>query len=239
MSEWRRIPGFSRYSASDDGRVRRDVRIYHSLPGPVNARENDRGYMTVNITDDSNRHRKACVHQLVLVAFCGPRPPSMLARHLDGNKLNNCALNLRYGTAQENSEDAKAHGTWAHGERAAAAKLTGAEVLEIVDLLRAGFAQMEIARWYGVTGRAVWQIASGEKWKHITQSLKLPPLPGKGGARSGGHIKLSDSDVAAILERRAHGETGAALAAAYGVSTSNISKILSGKSRCRVARNSA
>lgn len=46
----------------------------------------------------------AAVHILVAEAFLGPRPGGMEeCRHLDGDKLNNRADNLRWGTRPGNA----------------------------------------------------------------------------------------------------------------------------------------
>lgn len=56
-------------------------------------------------------YRNARVHVLVAEAFLGPRPEGQHVRHLDGNPRNNAVVNLAYGTAAENQQDAIAHGT--------------------------------------------------------------------------------------------------------------------------------
>ena len=51
-------------------------------------------------------------HELVMMAFDGPRPEideRCEIRHLDGNKLNNNFSNLAYGTVKENAADRKLH----------------------------------------------------------------------------------------------------------------------------------
>jgi HNH endonuclease len=51
-------------------------------------------------------------HELVMLAFEGVRPSLKSRceiRHLDGNQLNNCLSNLRYGTTKENAADRKLH----------------------------------------------------------------------------------------------------------------------------------
>lgn len=52
------------------------------------------------------------VHELVMMAFDGPRPEideRCEIRHLDGNKFNNNFSNLAYGTVKENAADRKLH----------------------------------------------------------------------------------------------------------------------------------
>lgn len=85
-------------------------------------------------------------------------------RHLDGNKKNNAAVNLAYGSHQENSDDQVRHGTTRKGERHPLAKLTEADVSAI----RASPAShSETARAYGVSNQLVSRIRLREIWKHV------------------------------------------------------------------------
>ena len=75
------------------------------------------GYLSVRVTVDGKRKRHA-VHRLVAAQFLPARPsPAHQVRHLDGNKLNNCATNLAWGTAKQNAEDRDLHGTTYRGDR--------------------------------------------------------------------------------------------------------------------------
>lgn len=91
------------YSVSDHGNVRNDRTGYVLKPAPIR-----RGYLTVTLADKSRRVL-CSVHRLVADAFLDGAGP--LVRHLDGNKLNNAATNLCWGTGSENSLDAVQHGT--------------------------------------------------------------------------------------------------------------------------------
>lgn len=53
--------------------------------------------------------RKFYVHELILKAFVGERPPKMICCHLDGNKYHNFPHNLAYGTHAENAQDRVKH----------------------------------------------------------------------------------------------------------------------------------
>lgn len=164
---WRQIPGFSRYSVSSIGRVRRDVRIYRSQPGPCAIKLHG-GYPRTGLTSDEGRKVTVHVHVLLMLAFVGPRPKGMHVCHRDGNGAN-CALdNLRYDTPAANVQDAIDHGTYAYGERIAQHVLVEADVLEILPLLEAKETYVSIAKRYGVSRDAIFALASGRTWKHIT-----------------------------------------------------------------------
>jgi hypothetical protein len=51
------------------------------------------------------------VHVAVASLFIGPRPSGLLVLHNNGDFRDNRVVNLRYGTAKDNYEDAVRHGT--------------------------------------------------------------------------------------------------------------------------------
>lgn len=105
--EWRPVPGFEgRYEVSSHGRVWSHIRHRLLKPQP-------RGWGHLYVTLGGRGYG---VHQLVALAFIGPRPEGQLVRHWDGNHLNNHATNLRYGTQLDNMDDQRRHGTqfWAN-----------------------------------------------------------------------------------------------------------------------------
>lgn len=110
---WRPAPGFPGYEVSNLGRVaslrRRPRRILSPYLNPRQAH----GYFHVTLSCDSEgRRRRPSVHRLVAEAFHGAAPsPDHQVRHLDGNRFNNTAANLAWGTASENRLDRVRHGT--------------------------------------------------------------------------------------------------------------------------------
>lgn len=68
------------------------------------------GYLKVRLHRLGMRPTRP-VHVLVCVAFHGPRPAKADVRHCDGDKFNNAATNLTWGSRRENNLDAVAHGT--------------------------------------------------------------------------------------------------------------------------------
>lgn len=98
--EWRDIPGFSGYRASNFGRVRGPRRLL--TPGC-----NLKGYLHVSATKPK---RTVSVHKLVLLAFVGERPEGCEVNHKDGVKSNNRLDNLEYATSAENNHHAMTTG---------------------------------------------------------------------------------------------------------------------------------
>ncbi len=117
-----------------------------------------------------NKDQKAMVHRLVLQAFCGPMPKeAQVARHLDGNPLNNKPENLKWGTYCENEADKREHGRIMSGTRHHHAKLTE----EAIKIIRASipFGLWETnnaAKVFGVGRSLIAAIARGNGWNHVT-----------------------------------------------------------------------
>lgn len=172
--QWRPIPGFENiYEASSLGRIRSIDRIRIDRNGrPIQLRGrikeprlNEKGYLRISLTNGGGRQRDFFVQRLVLAAFSGGNRPDMHARHLDGNQLNNCIVNLEWGTPVENSEDKFRHGTQPLGEECHTAKLTVADVLRIMKREKSAKA---FAKEYGVSPGAIKHIWAGRNWVHIT-----------------------------------------------------------------------
>jgi hypothetical protein len=110
--QWKVIPGFPGYLVSDLGRVW--SRWARGGPRFIGSQQSD-GRMSVRLypyppNGVADRPQWFKVHALVLELFQGPRAPGMVARHLDGNHLNNAASNLAWGTRAENNTDSVRHG---------------------------------------------------------------------------------------------------------------------------------
>lgn len=123
-----------------------------------------RGYAVLN--DQCVRYY---CHILVCTWVNGPRPfPKAHARHLCGKGHLQCfnAECMKWGTAQDNSDDAVRHGTMPAGEMQPSAKLTTAAVLEI-RALRGKVTQVSLAERFGVTQALISWVQTGKGWKHV------------------------------------------------------------------------
>jgi len=97
--EWRTLPEYD-VDVSNKGRIRGKtgkIRIGNASGGP---------YLRTTI-----HHRQVKVHKLVALAFIGPRPDGMTVDHIDRNKANNAADNLRYATIIEQAQNRGPHKT--------------------------------------------------------------------------------------------------------------------------------
>lgn len=176
MSEnWKEIPGYEGfYEVSDLGRIRSIARVVPTRSGTRRVRSTVRsltptgeaGYLATLL---SVRNHKSSMkaHIAVLLAFIGPRPsPGHDGCHNDGDISNNRLSNLRWDTKSGNNQDKKRHGTAQVGSSNPAAKLTEAQVGDIQRRLSAETLSA-LAREFGVSVTAVWQIKHKLKWEHV------------------------------------------------------------------------
>lgn len=107
------------------------------------------------------------IHQAVCRAFHGPKPgPEYQVRHLDGDRNNNRADNLAWGTKAENEADKVRHGTTPKGERNPQAKLTERDVRAMRRLRNlTGRSYARIAAQFNVTTMTAYRAVNGECWK--------------------------------------------------------------------------
>lgn len=74
-------------------------------------------YLEIRLSMDGVR-KKWKLHKLICEVFHGPKPSKEYqVCHIDGNKLNNSAENLKWGTVKENAQDRAKHGKTSRGKR--------------------------------------------------------------------------------------------------------------------------
>ena len=175
------IAGFEKsHEVSDLGRVRSLERIIsvsakwggvtsRRVPARVMTTTPVRGdYLTVTLGNERKR-LQAYVHQLVLLAFIGPRPEGCDACHGPGGRQDNRLLNLCWGTKSKNhGEDRLRDGTLLQGSRNHKSKLTEATVIECRMRHSAGEASVRfLAEEFGVSDVAMSYAIRGKTWRHV------------------------------------------------------------------------
>jgi len=164
---WRPIPGYDgAYEVSDLGRVR-SYRLYHGTSQRLLSPGLSHGYLQVTLIRDGKRSIRR-VHQLVMLAFVGPRPAGQEVRHGPLGKLDNRLISLCYGTRTENIADRVRDGGQRYrglgGEENGRAKLTAADAAEIRRLVAAGEMQVSVARRFGVGKSTISRVICGQCW---------------------------------------------------------------------------
>lgn len=166
--EWRVVPGFPLYQASNLGRVRRHPdHPSHLMRDELRPTPNKSGYPRVAFMR-GGRPVYIGVHQAVCAAFHGPKPsPRHEVAHNDSNPANARADNLRWATRAENHADKRQAGTHREGERIPWSKLTEREVKAIRSMLADGVKQSVLARAFGVNTGTIHHIMIRRTWAHV------------------------------------------------------------------------
>lgn len=167
--EWRTIPSWPDYQASDSGEVRRS-RLGRSnackLGKHLTRNLSVLGYLRVGIMRDG-KMRTIGVHRLVAEAFHGPAPTAEHhAAHGDGVRTDNRPRNLRWATPAENQADSIRHGTKARGERTGKGKFTSDDILTIRGRYPAT-SQEKLAREFATTQSHIGRIVRRQVWAHL------------------------------------------------------------------------
>lgn len=172
MANWKNIPGWEpRYEVSDAGQVRSLDMQVPARGGKVSKRKGrllrliPKGgrYLCVTLSL-GDRRQQYLVHDLVTLAFIGPKPAGYEVRHLNDVKLNNTLSNLAYGTKQENEADRQRNARVRKGADHGCAKLTEAQVR----ILRSSaLSPKTLAASFNVTAAHVHAVRTYRVWKHI------------------------------------------------------------------------
>lgn len=170
MSEWRPVPQFEGYFASEDGKIASTRQgSTRTLRYVVMAN----GYCVVALRKCGKTYRKL-VHRIVLEAFKGTCPNGMECCHgPDENKQNNALENLRWDTHKSNIADliqsgksGLKQGGMQGGEKCPAAKLTRDRVDVIRQEYGTGvFSMARLAERHGMSKGAIQKIVEGKSWK--------------------------------------------------------------------------
>ena len=96
MHQWKIIPGFARYEACSDGRIRHRVKGTILQPGGSLG-----GYQRVSLYTDSDTRRTHSVHRLVALTFIDNQEGKATVNHKDHNPKNNHIDNLEWASVTE------------------------------------------------------------------------------------------------------------------------------------------
>jgi hypothetical protein len=151
------IDGFPGYFVCEDGSIVSTIRATMKLSPFLNGQ----GYLAVSLVVPGVSRTQKRVHALVASAFLPPKPSERhQVRHLNGNKHDNRACNLAWGTPKENADDRILHGTDPAGERNPQAVLSDAQAIEVFRAVRERGEDMDsVARRYGISRSGVKQIS--------------------------------------------------------------------------------
>ena len=173
--QWLPVPGYPGiYDASSFGRVMSLPRLVHHKRGHIQNAPSvilsqsigSHGYPTVTLSS-GGIVKKRTVHSVIAETFIGPRPQGFETRHLDGNRQNCRAINLVYGSHEQNQADRITHGTDVRGQNNPMSKLRADQVQSIRAQAASGAELHGLARDHCVAWATVSDIVHRRTWSHI------------------------------------------------------------------------
>lgn len=176
--KWMTIPGKKtpygeRYAISNNGRL---VKYKHWInSGSALKLSRQQGYPIWRYKDEGE-YRHMLLHKIVAKYFLAkPGKLQKFVIHLDYDKENNHARNLKWVTQEELTNHSLKSPAVIKARKKALKnigtgyiiKLTDTKVRAIKALLKKGKTLKEIAVKYGVSDMQIYRIKTGENWKHI------------------------------------------------------------------------
>ncbi len=163
------IPGYDGYFASRCGCI---VSHRKYKPTVLKPSSHTMGYRQVGLRTDSGKFKTQLVHQMVLLAWVGPRPYGAVVNHINGDKTDNRLENLEYCSQSENMAHACRLGLspkppTRRGRNAPKAKLCEEQVLKLRAMACEGVRVKELAEAFGVTPATASKIVLRQTWRHI------------------------------------------------------------------------
>jgi hypothetical protein len=131
---------------------------------PIGGQLTNAGYYCVGTT-----YKTLNVHTIIAATFHGPNS-HMVVDHIDGNKLNNRAENLRWVTSRINSLDAHYRKKIPRTAKPVRNLDTGETYRSVTAAARA-VGINSAAIWYAVEGRT--NTSAGYRWAYITGGDQL------------------------------------------------------------------
>ncbi|OQY04879.1 MAG: hypothetical protein B6I20_02280 [Bacteroidetes bacterium 4572_117] len=161
-----------KYEVSDFGRIRRFKKQINDWKVLKAQLVNGYRYFTFKSNVDWKHKKTKIVHKLVADAFCDkPSEEHTFVVHLDYNKENNHADNLKWATRDDLTAHHKNNPNYLSMDRKGRitnAKLTVADVIRLKKKLKRGKNKLyRLAKEFGITHTQLNRIRSGENWGHI------------------------------------------------------------------------
>lgn len=165
---WKDVVGYEgRYIVSNLGRVVSLVCKGKSLK-VLNPLLRSDGYSQIWLSNTNNQ-RCYSLHRIVAQSFLGMRDHMYQVNHIDGNKLNNCIVNLEWVTPKDNTKHAIATKLRSDyiGAHNPYSKLNDSIVVQIRECYNSGMRVVDIATRFELNYHTVWVVCKHRRWTHL------------------------------------------------------------------------
>jgi hypothetical protein len=153
---WKTIPDYQDYEGSNFGNVRSTKR---GKVRQLNPWKHKKGYMSVDLNDGARR-KTVMVHRVIAELFIENPHKCPQVNHKDGDKTNNCVVNLEWVSINENME---------RGKELAGSALTEEHILKIYVLgINGTLKSEEIGVEFNIDAGLVDDIKAGKVFSKIT-----------------------------------------------------------------------
>ena len=166
---WIALPGFfGVYSGSSQGRIRRNRAGWQTYEGRIlNPTVCQTGYLSVTLTLEDKPQAVRLVHRLICETFHGPAPsPKHIVQHLNHERADNDARNLRWATRSEVIQHAYDQGrrVGVRGARHPRTRLTEADVRTMRSRAATGEPLRQLAAAFGISTSHASNIVRRVAW---------------------------------------------------------------------------
>lgn len=171
---WKKIPNFSLYEASDEGFIKTFNWKNKGQERIMKPALDSFGYLRTMLKGDDGKTRTVKVHRIIAQTFI-PNPENKAeVNHKNCIKNDNRVENLEWCTRTENIRHAFAMNVISRkGEKNSCATLTDEQVIEIRSNYeygkncRKGKTKQQIADEYNTTFTVIKRIVQNRTWKHL------------------------------------------------------------------------
>jgi len=158
---WRPVVGYEGlYEVSSMGRIRTLNYLGSGFPKVLRLSRRN-GYLYKSFSKE-NHKKTLAIHRVVAESFLGSPPENCEPNHLDGNKENNFADNLKWVTRSENISH-----SWGLGSSRGKLRDQARKVLKY---LSEGKSPKWISSYLGISRSTVSRIKLGRRWSYLTDN---------------------------------------------------------------------
>ena len=149
------------------------ISMKHKKPRVIKQRDGGYKFRYTSVGLCINgKHVDKYVHRLVAETFI-PNPDNKeQVNHINGNQKDNRVENLEWTTPLENMKHAYENDLALRGSNCPWAKITEDEVIKCYQMYINGKSASCIAKELGISKTQAWRIATGKRWRHITEPLE-------------------------------------------------------------------